>query len=125
MQIKDAVAALSALAQESRLAVFRHLVEAGPAGDTPGNIAASLGVAPSTLSFHLKELANAGLVASRTASRYHIYSADFERMAALMTYLTQNCCRGQPAECLAPAETGLSACPPSSPCPPAKKGRTP
>lgn len=125
MQIKDAVEALSALAQESRLAVFRHLVEAGPAGDTPGNIATSLGIAPSTLSFHLKELANAGLVASRSASRFHIYSADFERMAALMTYLSQNCCRGQAAECLSPAETALSGCPPSSPCPPAKKGNAP
>jgi DNA-binding transcriptional ArsR family regulator len=125
MQNKDAVAAMSALAHESRLSLFRHLVEAGPAGDTPGNIAAKLGIAPSTLSFHLKELANAHLVTSRASSRYLVYSVDFERMAALMTYLTQNCCRGMPAECLSTVETALSRCPPSSSCAPPKKGNAP
>ena len=113
MQIKDAVSALSALSHESRLAVFRQLVEAGPAGDTPGSLAARLEIAPSTLSFHLKELSHAGLVTSRASSRFLVYSVDFERMASLMTFLTRNCCRGMPAECLSTVETALSACPPS------------
>ena len=113
MQIKDAVSALSALSHESRLAVFRQLVEAGPAGDTPGSLAARLEIAPSTLSFHLKELSHAGLVTSRASSRFLVYSVDFDRMASLMTFLTQNCCRGMQAECLSTVETELSACPPS------------
>ena len=121
----EAVAALAALANESRLGVFRHLVEAGPEGDTPGRIAARLEIPASTLSFHLKELAGAHLVTSRTASRYIVYSVDFDRMASLMTYLTQNCCRGMPAECLATVETALSRCPPPSACASPKKGTAP
>jgi ArsR family transcriptional regulator len=125
MQIKEAVAGLSALASESRLAVFRHLVEAGPAGDTPGRIAERLALPPSTLSFHLKELAHAGLVTSRSSARFLVYSANFEAMAALMTYLTRNCCQGMPGECLATVETELSRCAPSSPCAPTPKGKAP
>jgi ArsR family transcriptional regulator, arsenate/arsenite/antimonite-responsive transcriptional repressor len=108
MQIKDAVTGLSALANESRLAIFRHLVEAGPAGDTPGRIAQRLGLPPSTLSFHLKELAHAGLVRSRSSSRFLVYSVDFERMAALMAFLTRSCCHGMPEECFATIETAQS-----------------
>jgi ArsR family transcriptional regulator, arsenate/arsenite/antimonite-responsive transcriptional repressor len=122
MQIKEAVTGLSALANESRLAVFRHLVEAGPAGDTPGRIAGRLGMPPSTLSFHLKELAHAGLVTSRSSARFLVYSANFEAVAALMTYLTRNCCRGMPGECLATVETELSLCAPASTCAPIGKG---
>jgi len=108
MQIKDAVTGLSALANESRLAIFRHLVEAGPAGDTPGRIAQHLGIPASTLSFHLKELAHAGLVRSRSSSRFLVYSADFERMAALMAFLTRSCCHGMPEECFTTVETALT-----------------
>ncbi len=108
MQIKDAVTGLSALANESRLAIFRHLVEAGPAGDTPGRIAQRLGLPPSTLSFHLKELAHAGLVRSRSSSRFLVYSVDFERMAELMAFLTRSCCHGMPEECFATIETAQS-----------------
>lgn len=125
MEMKSAATALSALAHESRLAVFRHLVEAGPEGDTPGRIAAALGLAPSTLSFHLKELANARLVTARQASRYLVYAADFGEVASLMAFLTRNCCRGMPAECLSTVETELSRCPPAAPCTPLKKGKTP
>lgn len=123
--MKSAVASLAALAHESRLAVFRHLVEAGPGGDTPGRIAAAMGLAPSTLSFHLKELANARLVTARQSSRFLVYAADFGEVASLMTFLTRNCCRGMPAECLSTVETELSLCPPSAPCASNQKGRTP
>lgn len=110
MEIKSAVTALAALAQETRLSVFRLLVEAGPEGVPAGAISEKLAVAPATLSFHLKELSHAGLVASRQAGRFIYYTADFERMAALMSYLTQNCCRGMPQECLSMVETALGRC---------------
>ncbi|MBK6982895.1 MAG: helix-turn-helix transcriptional regulator [Betaproteobacteria bacterium] len=108
MQNKEAVAALAALAHASRLAVFRHLVEAGPAGDTPGRIAGRLSIPASTLSFHLKELSHAGLVASRSSSRFLVYSVDFARMADLMAFLTRSCCHGMPEACFATVETALS-----------------
>ena len=101
METKTAVTALAALAQDSRLAIFRLLVQAGPAGLAAGKIGEALGVAPSSLSFHLKELARAGLVSSRQESRYVIYAADFHRMNALLTFLTENCCGGEP--CIADA----------------------
>ena len=85
--------ALAALAQDTRLALFRLLVEQGPAGLTPGRIAEVLDVPPATLSFHLKELANAGLIRARQESRFIHYSADFEAMNGLIAYLTENCCR--------------------------------
>jgi DNA-binding transcriptional ArsR family regulator len=113
MEIKQAVAALSALAQETRLAVFRLLIEAGPQGLPAGRISEMLEVAPATLSFHLKELSHAGLAHVRPAGRFQFYSADFERMAALMTFLTRNCCRGMPDECLTTVETALARCAPS------------
>ena len=92
MQTATAIASLSALAQESRLAIFRLLVEAGPTGLSVGEIGADLNVAPATLSFHLKELANAGLVTTRQEGRFIFYSAAFDRMNDLIAYLTENCC---------------------------------
>ena len=89
-----AVRALGALSQETRLAAFRLLVRAGPDGLPAGRIAESLDVALPTLSFHLKELAQAGLVTSRSQSRFVIYTADFDRMSELLGFLTENCCRG-------------------------------
>ncbi|MDB5974283.1 MAG: transcriptional regulator [Nevskia sp.] len=99
MKTQSALAALAALAQETRLAVFRYLVEAGPEGVTVGRIGETLEVAPATLSFHLKELSRAGLVASRQESRFIWYSANYTAMNGLVAYLTENCCRGQPAAC--------------------------
>jgi ArsR family transcriptional regulator len=113
MEIKQAVAALAALAQDTRLAIFRLLVEAGPEGMPAGRISEMLDVAPATLSFHLKELSHAGLAHARPEGRFLFYSADFERMAGLMTFLTRNCCRGMPDECLTTVETALSRCSPS------------
>jgi DNA-binding transcriptional ArsR family regulator len=110
METSDAVTALAALAQETRLGIFRLLVETGPEGVPAGMIAEELGVPPATLSFHLKELSHASLVHARQEGRFVIYSADFERMAALMTFLTQNCCKGMPGECLETMETALARC---------------
>ena len=87
-----AIDSLAALAQQSRLAIFRLLVETGPAGLAVGDIGADLDVAPATLSFHLKELANAGLIVARQQGRFIYYSADFGSMNALVGYLTENCC---------------------------------
>src|SRR5947207_10422915 len=84
---------LSAPAQETRFALFRWQVEQGTTGLTPGRIADVLDVPPATLSFHLKELANAGLIRARQESRFIHYSADFEAMNGLVAYLTENCCR--------------------------------
>lgn len=92
---RTVVKALAALAQPQRLRAFRGLVVAGPQGLTPGAIAEQLGVAPSALSFHLKELANAGLVSSEPHGRHLIYRANFAQMNALLGYLTQHCCQGQ------------------------------
>lgn len=108
METINAVAALSALAQTSRLAVFRALVQAGPAGLAAGRIGDLTGIPPSSLSFHLKELAHAKLVASRQDGRYVIYTAEFDTMSALLGFLTENCCGGN--SCLparSPARTAL------------------
>ena len=91
----SAVRALAALAQAQRLRTFRALVVAGPAGLTPGAIAEKLEVAPSALSFHLKELAHSGLVSSEPRGRNLIYRANFEQMTALLGYLTEHCCQGE------------------------------
>lgn len=88
------IAALGALAQHHRLAAFRALVEAGPAGLAAGDIATRLGIAASSLSFHLAQLERAGLVRAVRAGRSIIYSADFAAMTALVGYLTENCCGG-------------------------------
>ena len=91
----SAVKALAALAQAQRLRAFRALVVAGPGGLTPGVMAEQLGVAPSALSFHLKELAHSGLVSSEPRGRNLIYRADIGQMNALLAYLTEHCCEDQ------------------------------
>ena len=91
---QQAVAALAALAHEHRLAAFRLLVEAGEPGLAAGVLADSLGLTAPTLSFHIKELAHAGLVQSRHEGRYVIYTARFDAMEGLIGYLTDNCCNG-------------------------------
>jgi DNA-binding transcriptional ArsR family regulator len=96
METKAAVAVLAALAQDSRLAIFRTLVQAGPAGLAAGRIGELTAIAPSSLSFHLKELAHAGLVHARQAGRFVIYTAHFDTMNALLGFLTENCCGGNP-----------------------------
>jgi ArsR family transcriptional regulator, arsenate/arsenite/antimonite-responsive transcriptional repressor len=95
METGFAVEALAALAQETRLAIFRLLVQNGPQGLAAGEIAEKIGVPAPTLSFHLKELARAGLLRSRQDRRYVIYTADFENMLALVAFLTENCCGGR------------------------------
>ena len=92
MDEKRAIAALGALAQETRLALFRLLVTAGPAGLPAGVIAEELGVLPSSLSFHLAQLVHAGLITQRRLSRQLIYSAEYGAMNALLAYLSENCC---------------------------------
>ena len=96
MKTSTAVPLLAALAQETRLSVFRLLVEQGPDGLPAGQIAEQLGISPATLSFHLKELTYAGLTQSRQDGRYVIYSANFKTMDGLLSFLTQNCCAGTP-----------------------------
>jgi ArsR family transcriptional regulator, arsenate/arsenite/antimonite-responsive transcriptional repressor len=100
MKTKRALTALSALAQESRLAVFRLLVKQGPEGLTPGVIAENLDMPPPTLSFHLKALAQSGLVASKAEGRFLRYRADMAAFNALVAFLTEDCCQGQPGACL-------------------------
>ena len=92
MKTKDAIDALGALASEARLGVFRLLVKRGPEGYTPSELSERLGVPAPTLSFHLKELVNAELVTSRREGRNLYYSPNFERMHALVGFLTDNCC---------------------------------
>lgn len=92
--MSQAVDALAALAQRSRLAIYRRLVAAGPGGMPAGEIGEELELPPATLSFHLSHLARAGLVRSRQKGRYVIYSADFAGMDALVGFLTENCCGG-------------------------------
>ncbi len=108
MDTQATIAALAALAQESRLAVFRLLVQLGPAGMAATQIADRLGVSPSSMSFHLKELAHAQLVTVRREGRSMIYSANFDAMNALVGFLTENCCGG-------------NVCTPVKACRPAKK----
>ena len=106
MEINEAVTALAALAQSSRLAIFRILVQAGPAGLPAGRIAELAGIAPSSLSFHLKELSHAGLAGSRQAGRFVIYTARYEAMNGLLDFLASNCCGGNPC-------TPVSKCTPT------------
>lgn len=105
METKQAIAALAAIAQESRLAVFRLLVQAGPEGMIASKISEQLEIPPSSLSFHLKELSHAGMVNVRQDGRFMIYSANFDTMNSLLGFLTENCCGGAP-------------CAPSSGCTP-------
>ena len=92
MEQKHAITALSALAQETRLELFRLLVTCGPQGLPAGVIAERLGVLPSSLSFHLQQLVHAGLIIQRRLSRHLIYSAEYGTMNGLLAYLTENCC---------------------------------
>ena len=96
MQTNEVLAALAALAQESRLAVFRLLVQQGPEGMPASKIGEQLGIPPSSLSFHLKELSHARLVMSRQQGRFVIYAAHIDSMNALIGFLTENCCGGVP-----------------------------
>lgn len=100
MELEDATAALAALGQPTRLAVFRLLVEAGPDGCTPGTIAERLSLPGATLSFHLKELSAAGLIEGEAHGRSISYRADFAAMKGLVAFLTHNCCGGDEGRCL-------------------------
>lgn len=99
MDTNSAIAALSALAQETRLKVFRLLVQAGPEGLAAGEIARMLKVPPATLSFHLNHLETAGLITSERQQRRIIYAADYAGMRGLLRFLTQDCCQGRPELC--------------------------
>ena len=110
-----AVSALSALAQESRLAIFRALVQAGPDGLCPGALAKKLDVAAPTLSFHLAQLRHAGLVTSARQGRSLVYAANFDAMSALVGFLTEKCCGTGASAC------GIAVCPPA----PKKKPQRP
>jgi ArsR family transcriptional regulator, arsenate/arsenite/antimonite-responsive transcriptional repressor len=95
MEKSNAVAALSALAQDNRLDVFRLLVQAGPEGMAAGAVAEALDLAPNTLTFHFDRLRMAGLVTVRREGRSMIYAAQYDAMNALLGYLTENCCQGR------------------------------
>ena len=97
MKEHTAVTRLAALAHGTRLALFRRLVQAGPSGLTPGELAAEFALPPATLSFHLKDLMRAGLLLARHEGRFIHYAPDVDAMSALLGYLTENCCAG--ADC--------------------------
>ena len=103
MEEQSVIRAMAALAQAHRLKVFRALVVAGKAGLTPGTIADGMQLPAATLSFHLKELMHAGLVTQERAGRNLIYRADYEHMAGVLAFLTQNCCQG--VQCTSSAAT--------------------
>lgn len=107
MEESQVIRSLAALAHEARLRVFRVLVVAGPSGLTPSTLAEQLGIAPNALSFHLKELSNAGLIHAERQGRNLLYSATFPTMNNLLAYLTENCCQGEscikaPSSCQLP-----------------------
>ena len=108
MDASQAVSALGALAQEHRLALFKLLVQAGPEGMPAGRIAEALGVPNSSLSFHLTQLTNAGLITPQRQGRSLIYSADYATMNAVVGYLMENCCQG--GACAAPADAQERNC---------------
>src|SRR6202051_3125819 len=114
MKTPQVIDALGALAHEHRLAIFRLLVERGPAGLPAGKIAQRVGLVPSSLTFHLQNLQRAGLIAQRRESRQLFYSADFTAMNALVGYLTDNCCTESGAQCTV-------GCAPAQPAKPAKR----
>ncbi|MFZ6815324.1 ArsR/SmtB family transcription factor [Undibacterium sp. Rencai35W] len=113
METKQAVAALAAIAQDSRLAIFRLLVQSGPDGLIASKISENLGIAPSSLSFHLKELTHANMISVTQNGRFMIYVANFTTMNALLGFLTENCCGGNPCSstsaCTAAADTEAKA----------------
>jgi DNA-binding transcriptional ArsR family regulator len=114
MESTVAVKRLSALAQDSRLAVIRLLIKAGPDGLAAGEVARALDITPNTLSAQFTVLANAGLVISRREGRSIIYAADFNGMSALLVYLMEDCCQGRPEVCapLAEAASRAACCSP-------------
>jgi DNA-binding transcriptional ArsR family regulator len=109
METKDALSALAALAQETRLEVFRLLVRAGPSGLSAGAVAERVGVQPATLSFHLRELERAGLLTARRESRQIFYAPDILGMRALLAFLTEDCCGGHPEICAVLGSGGRAA----------------
>jgi DNA-binding transcriptional ArsR family regulator len=112
MEMTDAIARLSALAQDSRLEVFRLLVKAGPEGLAAGEIARKLGIAPNTLSAQLLLLSNAHLIRARRDGRSIIYSVDFAAMSGLLLFLTEDCCGGRAEVCAPLMKTVTNCCPP-------------
>ena len=117
MESRHAVEALSALAQDSRLQVYRLLVQAGPEGLAASDLAERLGIPANTLSFHLKNLSHADLVQSRHEGRFIYYSANYEQMNALLGFLTENCCAGSSKDC-------STTCQPIRPAKTAKRTKT-
>lgn len=121
MDAKQALAALAALAQDTRLAVFRRLVREGPDGLPAGRLANETGVAPATLSFHLAQLERAGLLSARRRSRQIYYAIDLAGTRALLSFLTEDCCQGRPDICgglaanLACADSGPGGARPARP----------
>lgn len=109
MDTKQVLAALAALAQESRLATYRLLVQAGPQGMSPGKISEALGIPASSLSFHLKELSHAQLIVARQEGRFILYAADFPTMSGLIGFLSENCCEGNPCTPANPVCAGEAA----------------
>ncbi len=112
MEKSDVIAALGALAQETRLDAFRLLVQAGPVGMPAGQIGERLGLPSATLSFHLTQLRQAGLVTFKREGRSLIYAAEFAAMSDLLGFLTANCCQGDPAAC--GLDVGVGVCDPST-----------
>jgi ArsR family transcriptional regulator, arsenate/arsenite/antimonite-responsive transcriptional repressor len=121
VKITEAIQSLSALAQETRLGIFRALVQAGAEGLPAGRIAEAVGAPASTLSFHLKELAGAGLVRARHEGRFIYYTADYGAMSELVSFLTEKCCQGMPAPQMARIGQAVASC---SPCAPSPKPRS-
>jgi len=113
MEIIAAVDALAALAQDSRLKVFRLLVRQGPAGMAAGDIARALSVPNNTMSSHLAILSRAGLISSRKESRSVIYAVDLQGTRALLSFLLEDCCRGRPEFCAPLIEATLAGCCPT------------
>jgi ArsR family transcriptional regulator, arsenate/arsenite/antimonite-responsive transcriptional repressor len=110
MKLTNAVRLLAALAQDTRLGIFRALVRAGPEGLPAGRIAEAVGAPASTLSFHLKELCAAGLANARQDGRFIFYSADYAAMAELIAFMTEKCCQGMPAPQMARIGQAVAAC---------------
>jgi len=110
MKTTDAVRQLGALAQETRIAIFRALVQAGAEGLPAGAIAEAVGAPASTMSFHLKELAGSGLVHSRSEGRFVYYSANYAAMSSLVAFLTEKCCQGMPAPQVARIGRAVASC---------------